>query len=285
VAGNPQGLAGIIRPHPRVPDLAGLLLAYRLFIHRAVLIAVTRVELAKRYAGSYLGLVWYPLYWAVLLGMYCFVYVVIFRQRIPEFGQFGYVLFIFAGLIPYFGLSDAVASGTSSVRANMAFHRNAVFPIELVPIQAVLVALGSQAVAVGIVVVLASAGGFAGWHFLYLPIPFVLQFLLIAGLVSILAAVNVLVPDVQHVVSLALWLFLFLSPIGFAVTQVPPGYRWLMWLNPLTYLIEEFRFAILGIRTFDAAWSASALAGLSAVSFLVGAMVFRRLMIAFGDYE
>jgi ABC-type polysaccharide/polyol phosphate export permease len=107
-----------------MPDVAGLILAYRLFICRAVLLAVTRIELGKRYSGSFLGVLWYPIYWAALLGMYCFVYIVIFQQRIPEFGKFGYVLFIFSGLIPYFGVSDAIGSGAGSIRANTAVVRN-----------------------------------------------------------------------------------------------------------------------------------------------------------------
>ena len=91
-------------------------LVHRLISNRRVLLVISRIELKQRYAGSYLGSLWYPLYWVMLLAMYCFVYVAIFRQRLPEFGQFGYVLFIFAGLVPYFGINDAIASGTPSSR-------------------------------------------------------------------------------------------------------------------------------------------------------------------------
>jgi lipopolysaccharide transport system permease protein len=285
VAGSPQGFPDIIRSHPGVPDVAGLLLAYRLFIYRTVLLAVTRIELGKRYSGSFLGVLWYPIYWAVLLGMYCFVYIVIFRQRMPEFGNFGYVLFIFSGLVPYFGVSDAIGTGAGSIRANTAVVRNAIFPVELIPARAVLVALASQAVAVGFLVILAVAGGFGGWHFLYLPVPFVAEFLLVMGIVWALSAITVVVPDVQQVTGLLLWLFLFVSPVGFTLTQVPPGFQWIIWMNPLAYLIEEFRFALLGIRTID--WTIGLL-GLSLFSlafFLTGAGVFRRLIVAFGDYQ
>ena len=61
----------------------------RVIAHRRVLMAVARLELRQRYAGSFLGSLWYPLHWGILLGMYCLVYVVIFKQRMPEFGQFG----------------------------------------------------------------------------------------------------------------------------------------------------------------------------------------------------
>lgn len=268
-----------------MPDVAGLLLAYRLFINWVVLLAVTRIELGKRYSGSFLGVFWYPIYWAALLGMYCFVYIVIFKQRIPEFGNFGYVLFIFSGLVPYFGVADAIGNGAGSIRANTAVVRNAIFPVELIPTRAVLVALASQAVAVAFLVVLAMAGGFVGWHFLYLPVPFLAEFLLVMGIVWALSAITVVVPDVQQVTGLLLWLFLFVSPVGFTLAQVPAGYQWIIWMNPLAYLIEEFRFALLGIRTID--WTVGLL-GLSLFSltfFFAGAGIFRRLIVAFGDYQ
>ncbi|MGH2361387.1 MAG: ABC transporter permease [bacterium] len=260
-------------------------LARRLWIHRAVLLAVTRVELGRRYAGSFLGALWYPLYWAILLGMYCFVYIVILRQKLPELGEFGYVLFIFSGLIPYFGISDAIASGTASVRQNMSFVRNAIFPVELIPVKAVLVALVSQAVAVAILAVLAVAAQFGGWHLLYLPVPFLFEVLLLCGVVWALSAINVLVPDIQQVTTLVLWLLLFLSPIGFTISQVPASYRWVVWLNPLTYLIEEFRFALLGTRTMQAPASIALLVAISITFAIVGAVVFRRLMVVFAEYE
>jgi lipopolysaccharide transport system permease protein len=163
--------------------------------------------------------------------------------------------------------------------------RNAIFPVELIPARAVLVALASQAVAVAFLVILAAAGGFAGWHFLYLPVPFVAEFLLVMGIVWALSAITVVIPDVQQVTSLLVWLFLFVSPVGFTLAQVPPGYQWIIWMNPLAYLIEEFRFALLGVRTID--WTVS-LMGLSVFPlafFLAGAGIFRRLIVAFGDYQ
>jgi ABC-type polysaccharide/polyol phosphate export permease len=147
------------------------------------------------------------------------------------------------------------------------------------------VALVSQAVAVGFLVILAIAGGFAGWHFLYLAVPFVAEFLLVMGIVWALSAITVVVPDVQQVTSLLLWLFLFVSPVGFTLAQVPSRYQWIIWMNPLAYLIEEFRFALLGVRTID--WTIGLL-GLCVFSlgfFFAGAGVFRRLIVAFGDYQ
>src|SRR5207244_4901327 len=94
-----------------------------------------------KYAGSILGMLWYPLYSALLLGSYCFVYLVVFRVRYRELGTYDFVLFVFAGLIPYLGFSEAVSTGLGSVKQNLALLRNAVFPIEFVPVKHVLAAM------------------------------------------------------------------------------------------------------------------------------------------------
>src|SRR5579871_1435258 len=106
-----------------------------------VLWALTVIESRRKCAGSILGMLWYPLYSALLLGCYCFVYMVVFHARYKELGTYEYVLFVFAGLIPFLGLSEAVSTSTQSVRQNLAILRNAVFPIEFVPIKAVGAAL------------------------------------------------------------------------------------------------------------------------------------------------
>jgi lipopolysaccharide transport system permease protein len=105
------------------------------------------------------------------------------------------------------------------------------------------------------------------------------------GIVWALSAITVVVPDVQQVTSLLLWLFLFVSPVAFTLDQVPAGYQWIIWINPLTFLIEEFRFALLGVRTIDWSTGLLGLAVFPLVFFFAGASVFRRLIVAFGDYQ
>src|SRR5947207_6339922 len=102
---------------------------------RRILWALTAIECRRKYAGSILGLLWYPLYSALLLGSYCFVYLVVFRVKYRDFSTYEFVLFVFAALIPYLGFSEAVTSGLVSVKANLALLRNAVFPIEFVPVK------------------------------------------------------------------------------------------------------------------------------------------------------
>jgi lipopolysaccharide transport system permease protein len=246
--------------------------------------ALTWIEIQRKYAGSILGVLWYPLYSFLLLGSYCFVYLVVFRVRYRELGTYEFVLFVFSALIPYLGFSEAVSTGLGSVKANLALLRNTVFPIEFVPVKQVLAALVGLLSSLTLLELMILPTGFRGWHMLYLPVPIAGLLLFSVAVVWMLSAIAVVVPDVAQIVNIGLLLLMFVSPIGFSIDQLPRRVRPLIYLNPLSYLMEAFRFAFLGLRTspiwFDFAFLAVALAGAA-----VSGTFFRRMSPVFSDYE
>lgn len=272
---------------PRLPRAVAAevrLAASRFWATRHTLWAVTVVDYRKKYAGSILGALWYPLYAALLLGVYTFVYMVIFQARYSDFGRYDYVLFIFAGLVPYIGFSDAVSTTTPSIKANLVLIRNTVFPVELIPLRQLFVSLAGLGFSLAVLIALVLPTSFLGWHLLYLPVPLLLLLLFTAGLTWILSALAVLVPDLTYVVNLLLLLFMFVSPIGFTITQVPTSARLAVLANPMTYLIESFRFALLGLRTTPL-WYDAIFGVLALILAALGVSFFRTLMPVFSDYE
>ena len=260
------------------------MLARRLTRSRHILWAVTRVDVQKKYAGSVLGLLWYPLYSGLLLAMYCFVYMVIFKMRYRDFGNYQYVLFIFSGLVPYLGFSEAVAASTTSVKANIALVKNAVFPVELIPIKQLLVSVGGLFVSLAILVALILPTPLAGAHFLYLPVPVLLLLVFTAAIVWFVSALAALVPDVTYVVNLLLLFFMFVSPIGYSPNQVTGAAHYWVVANPMTHLIESFRFALIGVRDTPL-WTDAAFGAFSLVAACTAGTIFRRLTPVFSDYE
>ena len=269
---------------PRAIWTESRVLVQRLIRSRHILWAVTAVDFQKKYAGSALGLLWYPLYSAMLLGMYCFVYMVIFKMRYRDFGNYQYVLFIFAGLVPYLGFSEAVAASTTSVKANIGLVRNAVFPVELIPIKQLLVSIAGLFISLGILLVLIIPTALAGFHFLYLPIPILLLVIFTAAVVWFVSSLAALVPDVTYVVNLLLLFFMFVSPIGYSPHQVTGAPHYWVAVNPMTYLIESFRYALIGVRDTPL-WFDAVFALFSVLAAAVAGTIFRRLTPVFSDYE
>jgi lipopolysaccharide transport system permease protein len=102
--------------------------------------------------------------------------------------------------------------------------------------------------------------------------------------VWILSAIAVIVPDVAQIVNIALLLLMFVSPIGFSVDQIPAGVRVLIYLNPLSYLMDSFRFALLGLRTMPM-WIDVVFVITGLIAAAVSGTFFRRMSPVFSDYE
>src|SRR4051812_43279901 len=183
--------------------------------NRRLLASITRVELAKRHAGSVLGLAWIVLQPALLLSVYLFIYMVVFRQRFPGYSRLDYVLYVFCGLVPYLGFMEALTTGALSIKQNIHLVKNVMLPIELIPVRSVIVGMASQFVSIGLVLLLVAGDRSLTWHVALLPVVVVLQVMWLAGLTWILSSITVALPDITYFVNLFVFLLMFLSPIGY----------------------------------------------------------------------
>jgi lipopolysaccharide transport system permease protein len=249
-----------------------------------LLVAITRVELSKKYAGSVLGPLWLILQPALLLSVYIFVYLVVFKMRFPGFSSFDYLLYVFTGLVPYMGTIEAISSGAVSIKQNIHLVKNVMLPIELVPVRAVLVAAATQAVGLAVVLILAAINGNLSVHLFWLPLVWALQLMTLCGIVWMIASIAVALPDISYFISLFLFLLMWVSPIGFTPDMVPSNLSAVLYLNPVTYLLEMYRDSILYGR-LPPLRSAVIYSTFSIVTFALGAGFFRAFRSVLLDYE
>jgi lipopolysaccharide transport system permease protein len=252
--------------------------------HRRLLVSITRVELAKRHAGSVLGITWVVLQPALLLSVYLFIYMVVFKMRFEGMSSFGYVLYVFCGLVPYLGFMEALTTGGLSIKQNIHLVKNVMLPIELIPVRAVLVGMASQFVSIGLVLLLVGASGSLSWHVLWLPVVVGLQILWLSGLTWILSSLTVALPDITYFVNLFVFMLMFISPIGIKPEMIPNQWRWVLYLNPIYYLTEMYRDSMLYGRQ-----PSPVVAGVYVLmcvgSFALGAAFFERFKAVLADYE
>lgn len=249
-----------------------------------LLVAITRVELSKKYAGSVLGASWLVLQPALLLSVYIFVYQYVFKVRFPGFSGFDYLVYVLTGLVPYMGSIEAITSGAVSIKQNIHLVKNVMLPIELVPVRAVLVAAATQAVGLVVVLLLAAVNGDANPFWLLLPIIWALQLITLFGIVWMLSSIAVAIPDISHFISLFLFLLMWVSPIGFTPEMVPPALGAVLYLNPVYYLLEMYRDSIL-VGRLPPASHVAAFVGIAVTTFAIGATFFRAFRGALLDYE
>ena len=194
------------------------------------------------------------------------------------------MLFIFSGLVPYLGFSESVNSSLYSVRSNLTILRNSVFPIALVPLKHVLAAFVPLLFSLGVLVAMIAPTSHAGVHLLYLPVPLLCLLLFSLTVAWVVSGIAVVLPDVAQIVNIGLLLLMFVSPIGYSVEIIPAKLRFLVYFNPMTYLIESFRFALIGIRSTPV-WTDGIVLVASALMACAAAALFRQLTPLFFDYE
>jgi lipopolysaccharide transport system permease protein len=215
--------------------------------HWKILLRVTLTDLKTRYAGAVLGLGWMVLYPLLFLLVYAGVYLVIFQVRVPNLSPIQYVLIIFSGLVPFIMISEALGVGVSAVVANKTALSSTVFPIDLAPVKAVLLAQGTQAVGFSIILIAAMLSGWLHWTVILLPLVWGALVLFLIGLSWLLSIINVALRDLTYSIGLIIILIMIASPIAYTPDMVPEKFRLVMYLNPFAPFIIAFqKILVLG---------------------------------------
>lgn len=255
----------------------------RLWRYRAVLWNTTVAELRQRYAGSLIGLFWLGLSPMLLMAFYSFVYLGVFRVRPVAMSANEYVLYILAGLIPFLGLSEALAVGATSLSLNKAILLNTVFPSELVPVRAVLVSQATTAVGLALTVFVALFMGKLSWTTLLVPMVWFLQVMFVVGIVWVLSLASLVFRDIQQSLNFVTMALLIVTPIAYTVDMVPPTLRAVVYLNPLSYFVFAFHDLIVFGKA-PATVMVSIMVVLALSSYGAGFHIFQRAKKVFFDY-
>ena len=244
-----------------------------------------RRELGNRFAGSFSGGLWALLQPLLQLAVYAFVFVHIFKARVPGADAPGYVPFLVAALWPWTAFAEAVLRSTTALQDNAALIGKVALPREVLVVAVVCSSFLIHVagfIAVALVLGLVGQGIHPAWLpaaiALYLPL-----FGLALGFALACAAIQVFVRDLVQVLGQLLPLLMFGAPIFYDRTLLPESVRGLLDLNPFTFYAEAFRAILLGHGTFDPLRCAIAVV-VAALVLFAGHRLFRRLDPHFEDF-
>jgi lipopolysaccharide transport system permease protein len=239
--------------------------------------------MAAKYAGSLLGIGWALVAPLAILAIYAVVYLYIFAVRPAHMTSFEYVLYMFAGLVPFLMAGEALNGGVSSVVVNKSVLNNTVFPIDLAPVKPVLISQAVSLVGFVTIVVLSVLTGKVMWTFLILPFVWGLQVLFLVGLNWILSLIHVVFRDLQHVMGILLMIVLIASPIAYTPDMVPASLKPMIVLNPFAYFVIVYQ-KVLVLGEAPRWWEWVSLLVLSVGSFVIGGWLFAKGKRALIDY-
>jgi lipopolysaccharide transport system permease protein len=237
-------------------------------------------DVKVRYAQALLGVAW-----AVLQPLLMMAIFTVFLGRLAKVPSDGipYPLFAMAGLLSWTFFANAVGSATNSLVSSSTLVSRVYFPRLLLPLGALMSWLPDLVIASLLLIVMMLVYGMA-------PPVTVLLFPILAGLALLaaassgvfLAALNVAYRDVRYALPFVIQLWLFATPVVYPASLVPERFRLLLGLNPMTGVVEGFRWAFLGHGAPP--WGLMGISALTSVALLVaGTYYFRRVEHGFAD--
>lgn len=245
-----------------------------------LLVNLTRREIKGRYSQSFFGFAWAIAQPLATMLVFTFVFG---RLGNISGGGAPYPLFAYAALVPWFFFSNSVSTGMMSLIQYRNIVTKTYFPREIIP----LAQVGSRlldlscAAALFAVLMLFYRTHLGAWSLVGI-LCFALLLAFTCAVTFLTSAVNVFYRDVSPVVTIALQLWLYLTPVGYPLTAVPSRYRLFFTLNPLTAIIESTRSAFVFNRPPD--WGLLAVAAATIAVLLVGSFaLFKSLDRYFAD--
>ncbi|UOB07489.1 ABC transporter permease [[Acidovorax] ebreus] len=225
-----------------------------LWRNRELIKASAKREVLGRYRGSFLGLLWSFFNPLFMLAVYTFFFSVIFQARWGggSGSKTEFALVLFAGLLVFNLFAECINRAPGLILSNPNYVKKVVFPLEILPFVGLLSALFHTLISLGVwLIAYAIFFGIPHLTVLYLPLVLLPFCLFIMGLSWALASFGVFLRDVSQFIGLLTTALMFLSPIFYPASAFPEDYRYILYLNPLTAVVEQTRDVLFWGKTPD----------------------------------
>lgn len=263
-------------------------LPVELWQNRHLIWKLAKNDFKKRYAGSYLGAVWAMAQPVVTVAMYYIVFDRILGSAPPRLNngtEVPFVLFLTAGLVPWFYFTEALNNGTNALLEYNYLVKKVVFKISILPIIKIIAATFIHVFFVCILLVVAAIYG-------YYPSIYTIQivyysaclFIFVLALSYTTCAVVVFFKDLSQIISIALQIGMWATPILWNINDLSDKWMAIVKLNPVVYIVNGYRSAIYEKEWFFGDFFSTMYFWIvTVVLFGIGALIFKRLKVHFAD--
>lgn len=245
---------------------------------------LAKSDLVKYYKGAALGYLWAFIKPMVTISVYIFAFQVGIRKGAPMDG-FPFALWLIAGMLPWFYISDAIVSGTMSIRSYRQFVTKIKFPVSTIPS---FVLISKLYVQFGMILAITAIFMIYGFYpdiyylqFLYYVPTMLIFFIVLSWTLSSLAVIS---RDFENLVKSSLQALLWMTPILWNIDNVSsPILKFVLKLNPINYFVEGYRDIFLYKKWFFEGMYSIYIWLLIIVLSIVGSIVYKKLYKEFSD--
>ena len=253
--------------------------------NRNLIWELSKNDFKKRYAGSSLGRVWAFVQPVVTVVLYFIVFGLIIHSRGPYESEVPYVLYLTAGLVPWFFLNEAVTTGANAMNEYNYLVKKVVFKVGILPFIKTVSATFIHFFFIFVLLVMYFAYGFKpSFQILQLFYYSFCLFMLVLAITYTTSAVTVFFKDLLQIINILLQIGMWGTPILWEITVVPERFRPFFRFNPIFYVIEGYRSSLFEGTWVHERWLDTLVFwGIVLVLFGIGAYVFKKLRPLFAD--
>jgi lipopolysaccharide transport system permease protein len=251
---------------------------------RALVAQLVRRDFYTRYVGSAGGWAWGVIHPLVQLVVWYFVFVICLKVSLPDGAVTkSYPMFLFCGFLPWMLFQETVTRSAGSLVDQSNLITRTVFPSEVVPVSIFLSSLIHHLIGLGLFVVCAVfLLKSLSPMLLLLPLYMLFLGLLAVGVGWIVSSLHVYLRDTGQVLNVVMTLWFWLTPVMIPDESFPKRFRFLLTLNPMSWMVRAYRYRLL--TTAWPGWKELAVLSLSSAAvFAIGGLFFRHLKRGFAD--
>lgn len=254
-----------------------------LYWNRQLIFNLSKNDFKTKFAGSLFGIFWAFVQPVITILIYWFVFSVGFRS--PGVADCPFVLWLTAGLVPWFFFSEAWNGATNSFMEYSYLVKKVVFKISVLPIVKVVSSVFvSLCFHLFMLVMFILQGYMPDVYWLQLLYYMICNFALVLSLSYITCSVMPFFRDLGQIISIILQVGVWMTPIMWNIEMIPVAWRWVMKINPMYYIVQGYRDALSIKQWFwkDITWTIY-FWGLVGALFVLGNILFKRLRPHFAD--
>lgn len=251
--------------------------------YRELLFFLVWRDVKVRYKQTALGVLWVILQPLVSMAIFTVLFGVLLK--VPS-GDAPYPVFAFAGLLPWNYFSQSLTRASTSLVQSSHLITKIYFPRLVIPLSGVFSSLVDFAISFVVLFVLMLLYGVTPTaRMLLLPALLLLALVTALGFGLWLSALNVKYRDVGYLLPFLIQIWMYLTPVVYGSTLIPERYRFLLSLNPMTGVVEGFRWALLGgeLESYLSAPLLALSVGIALAVLVSGALFFRTTERSFAD--
>lgn len=216
------------------------------WMHRRLIWKLAIYRTKSKYANHYLGVFWDILQPALQVLIYYVVFGLGLRGPRSDVDDLPFLIYLISGIFPWLFISSAINSMSGSIQSQMDLVTKMKFPASTLLTISFVNSLFSFLITTGILIVIASIGGYSNpLHYFAIIYILLATYALVMGIALIMSSMIIIVRDMKNVLQNVIRMFFFLTPIFWSLSEANQILQTLSSLNPFAYLIMNYRYALV----------------------------------------